>query len=70
MKGIFGDLGKLKIPLRPNAKMEKKWPYRLNLCYKEKVKVKLGRMLEASVIELVEELEWISGKSWYKIRSP
>ena len=60
MKGIFGDLGKLKIPLRPDAKMEKQWPYRLNPFYKEKVKVKLDRMLETGVIEPVEESEWIS----------
>ena len=38
MKGIVGDLGEMKIPLRPYAKPIKKRPYRLNPRYKEKVK--------------------------------
>ena len=38
MKGIVGDLGEMKIPLKPDAKPIKQRPYRLNLRYKEKVK--------------------------------
>ena len=38
MKGIVGDLGEMKIPLRPDAKSFKQRLYRLNPCYKEKVK--------------------------------
>ena len=38
MKGIVGDLGEMKIPLRPDAKPSKKHLYRLNPRYKEKVK--------------------------------
>ena len=38
MKGIIGDLGELKIPLKPDAKLVKQRSYRLNLIYKEKVK--------------------------------
>ena len=41
MKGIVGDLGEMNIPLRPDAKLVKKWPYKLNPCYKEKFKAKL-----------------------------
>ena len=58
MKGIVGDLGEMNT-LRPNAKLVKQWPYRLNLHYKEKVKVELDEMLEAFVIEPINESEWI-----------
>ena len=47
MKGILGDLGDMKIPLRPDAKRSKKQPYRLNPRYKEKVKSELDQMLDA-----------------------
>ena len=43
MKGIIEGLGEIKIPLRPDAKPVKQWSYRLNPCYKEKVKVELDR---------------------------
>ena len=59
MKGISEDLGKMKIPLSPNVKLVKKWPYRLNPRYKEHVKVELERILDAGIIKSVEELEWI-----------
>ena len=60
MKGIIGDLGEMKIPLKPDTKSVKQRPYRLNLRYKEKVKIDLDRMLDACIIEPVKELEWIS----------
>jgi len=60
MKGIVGDLGVMKIPLKPDAKPCKQRPYRMNPKYKEKVQAKINRMLEAGIIEPVEELEWIS----------
>ena len=59
MKGIAGDLGEMKIPLKLGAKPIRQRPYRLKLRYKEKVKVELDRMLNASIIELVEEYKWI-----------
>ena len=34
--------------------------YRLNPRYKEKVKAELDHMLDAGIIEPIEELEWIS----------
>ena len=37
LKGIMGDLGVMKITLKPNAKHVKQRPYRLNPKYKEKV---------------------------------
>jgi hypothetical protein len=60
MKGIKGPMGEMKIPLKPDAKPIKQRPYRLNPKYKEKVKIELDRMLEAGIIEPVEELERIS----------
>jgi len=38
MKGIIGDLGVMKIPLKPNMKLVKQRSYRMNPKYKEKVK--------------------------------
>ena len=60
MKGIVGDLGEMKIPLRPDAKLVKQRPYRLNPRYKEKVKDELDRMLEVGIIDPVEESKWIT----------
>jgi hypothetical protein len=45
----------MKIPLKLDARQVKKRPYRLNPKYKEKVKIELDRMLEAGIIEPVEE---------------
>jgi hypothetical protein len=55
MKGIVGDLGEMKIPLRPEARSIRHRPYRLNPIYKKKVKAKIDRMLEAGIIDPVEE---------------
>ena len=50
----------MKIPLKPNAKPVKQRPYILNPRYKEKLKLELDRMLDAGIIEPIEESEWIS----------
>jgi hypothetical protein len=60
MKGKKGPMGDMRIPLKPSAKPVKKIPYRLNPKYKKKVNIELDRMLEAGIIEPVEESEWIS----------
>jgi hypothetical protein len=60
MKGIKGPMGEMRIPLKLDVKPIKQIPYRLNPKYKEKMKIELDRMLEAGIIEHVEELEWIS----------
>jgi hypothetical protein len=60
MKGLEGELGEMKIPLKTEARPIRQRPYRLNPIYKEKVKTKIDKMLEAGVIEPVEESEWIS----------
>ena len=60
MKGVAGELGEMKIPLRPEARPVRQRPYKLNPIYKQKVKVELDRMLESRIIEPVEESEWIS----------
>jgi hypothetical protein len=49
----------MKIPLKPGANPIRKRPYRLNPRYKEKVKDEIDRMLDAGIIEPVEESEWI-----------
>ena len=60
MKGILGDLGEMKISLNPDAKPVRQRSHRLNLRYKERIKVELDQMLDVGIIEPVEESEWIS----------
>jgi hypothetical protein len=59
MKVIAREIGDMKIPLKPKARSIKQRPYRLNPIYKKKVEAEIDRMLEAIIIELVEESEWI-----------
>eukprot|EP00253_Pinus_taeda_P035509 PITA_35509 len=60
LKGIIGDLGFKKITLKLDAKPIKQRTYRLNPKYKEKVSLELDKMMAASIIELVEEFDWVS----------
>jgi hypothetical protein len=60
MKGITGELREMKIPLKPDSKLVRHIPYRLNLKYKEKVKAEIDRMLEVGIIEPMVEYKWIS----------
>jgi len=60
LKGIIGDLGVMKIALKPDVKPLKQRPYLLNLKYKEKVHVELDKMLVEGIIEPMEESEWVS----------
>lgn len=60
MKGIIGDLGVMRIPLKEDVKPCKQRPYRMNLRYKEKVQAEINRMLETRISEPFEESEWIS----------
>jgi hypothetical protein len=55
MKGIAGEMGKMKIPLRPKARPIRQQSYRVNPIYKQKVKYEIDMMLEADIIEPVEE---------------
>jgi hypothetical protein len=59
-KGIKGPMGEMRTPLKPGVNPFKQRPYILNPKYKEKLKIELNKMLEAGIIEPVEELEWIS----------
>ena len=59
MKGILGDLGEMKIPLKPDAKPMKQQLCLLNPLYKERIKAELDIMLDVGIIEPVEESEWI-----------
>jgi hypothetical protein len=47
MKGIAGELGEMKIPLRVEARPNRQRPYKLNLIYKKKFKAEIDKMLEA-----------------------
>ena len=60
MKGILGDLGVMRIPLKEGAKPIKQCPYRLNTRYKEKVRQELDKLIMVGIIEAVEESEWVS----------
>ena len=60
MKGIVGDLGVMRIPLKEDARPVKQHPYRFNPRYKEKVKDEIDKMLATGIIEPVEESEWVS----------
>jgi hypothetical protein len=59
MKFIERDLGEMKISLRYEARTITQRPYRINPIYKQKVKEKIDRMLEAVIIEPSEEYEWV-----------
>ena len=56
MKGILGDIGVIKIPLKPDTNPVKQRPYRMNPKYKEKVRMELDKMLAARIIEAIEEI--------------
>ena len=60
MKGILGDLGVMRIPLKEGLKPVRQRPYRLNLRYKEKVRHEMDKMTVVGIIEAVEESEWVS----------
>jgi hypothetical protein len=45
MKGIAGELGEMRIPLKLDANLARQRPYRMNLKYKQKVKEDIDRML-------------------------
>jgi hypothetical protein len=49
----------MMIPLKPDASPVKQRPYRLNPKYKKKVRNELDIILEAGIIEPIEESEWI-----------
>ena len=55
MKGILADLGGKKIPLIPDVKPVRQRSCRLNPQYKERVKAELDRILDAGIIEPMEE---------------
>ena len=57
MKGILGDLGVMRIPLKEGVNPIKQHPYRLNPRYKEKVRQELDKMIEVGIVEAVEESE-------------
>lgn len=50
----------MKITLKLNPKPIKQRSYHLIPKYKQKVRLELDKILEASIIELVEESNWVS----------
>ena len=60
LKGIIGDLGVMRITLKPDTKPVKQRPDHLNLKYKEKVHVELDKMLAVGIIEPMEEFDWVN----------
>jgi hypothetical protein len=60
LKGIKGVVGEIKIELKPRSKPVRKKTYLLNPRVKEKVKKEIDEMLEAGLIFVVEEAEWVS----------
>jgi hypothetical protein len=60
LKGIRGDLGEMRIELKPDLKPVKHQPYRLNPRVKEKFKKEIDRMIAAGLIFPVDEVEWIN----------
>ena len=47
MKGILGDSGEMRIPLKPDTKPVRQRLYHFNPRYKERVKDELNRTLDA-----------------------
>jgi hypothetical protein len=60
LKGIKGVMGEMKIELKPICKPVKHRPYHLNPRVKEKFKKEIDKMLEAGLIFVVEEAEWVN----------
>ena len=60
MKGLLGDLGIMRFPLKVDANPVKQHPYRLNPRHKEKVRWELDKMIIVGIIEPIEESEWVS----------
>lgn len=60
LKGIIGNLGIMKITLKPDVKLVKKRLYLLNPKYKEKVRQELDKKLETDIIEPIGESDWVS----------
>ena len=60
MKGIVGYMGEMEIHLKLDVKLVKQRHYRLNPRDKEKGKSELDLLLDARIIETVEESEWMS----------
>ena len=54
LKVIVGDLGVIRITLKPDACLFKQLPYWLNPKYKKKFKEELDRMVIAGIIEPIE----------------
>jgi hypothetical protein len=59
LKGIEGDMGEMKIELKPGSNLVRNRQYHLKPKVKEKVKREIDKMLEARLIFAVEKVEWV-----------
>ena len=60
IKGLFHEMGEMKINIKPDARPVKKRPYKLAHKYKEIVKKEIDNMLAAGIIYPIDQLEWAS----------
>jgi len=60
LKRIKGNLGEMKIVLKPGTRPVKHRPYQLNPRVKEKFKREIDKMLDAGIIFMVDEADRIS----------
>ena len=60
LKGLFDEMGEMKIRIFPEAKPVKNRPYKLAYKYKDIAKTEIDNMLTAGIIYLVDQLEWES----------
>ena len=58
LKGIFHEMGELKIDIKPNIQPVKKRSYKLAHRYKEIVKKEIDNMLTAGIIYPIDQSEW------------
>ena len=60
LKVLNGEMGEMRIILKPDARPVKHRPYRLNPRVKEKVKAEVDKMLRTGQIFSVEKEKWVS----------
>ena len=60
LKGLFHEMGEMKIYIKTDVRPVKKRPYKLAHKYKEIVKKEIDNMLAAGIFYPIDQLEWAS----------
>ncbi|KAH9296614.1 hypothetical protein KI387_040202, partial [Taxus chinensis] len=60
LKGIHHSLGEMRIKLKEGACLIWKRPYQMNVNLRIRVKEEIDKMIISSIIEAMEESEWVS----------